>query len=235
MINVAVIEDEAEAAETLLRFLDRYGTESGHKFTAQHFLNAITFLEGYKPVYDVVFMDILLPSMNGMNASFRLRELDKKVKLVFVTNMVQFAIKGYAVDALDFIVKPVVYDAFAMKMDRIVRACAKSFGTEVYIPYDGSVKVVSANNIAYIEVINHDLYYHTDGGAIRARGSLSTVEKKLAADDFVRCNISCLMNLRYVRDVRGDNIFINGKTIRISRAKKKEFLRALACYLGKGV
>lgn len=233
MLNIAIVEDEAEAANTLSEFLGRYAEESGAKFTVKHFLNAITFLEGYKPLYDVVFMDILLPAMDGMNASVRLRELDKKVTLVFVTNMVQFAVKGYEVEATDFIVKPVVYDSLVMKMDRIMRACSKNFGKEIYIPYDGSRKVVSVNSISHIEVMDHYLYYYTDEGAVRARGSLNELEKQLADDDFVRCSVSCLMNLRYVKEIQGDTVLINGQTVRISRAKKKEFLRALANYLGK--
>lgn len=234
MIKVAIVEDEKEPAETLTSYLERYGQEEDSRFDITHFTNAVTLLDGYKPAYDVIFMDVLLPDMNGMDAAAKLRELDKKIILVFVTNMAQFAVKGYEVDALDFIVKPLTYDSFAMKMERIMRARSRNFGKVLKIFYDGNVKLISVNEVSRIEVMNHDLYYHTDAGVVRARGSLGELEKQLQPYDFVRCSVSCLVNLRYVKDICGDNIYIGGEAVRISRAKKKEFLQRLADYLGKG-
>ena len=68
--------------------------------------------------YDIVFMDIELPGINGMEAAHRLREIDQQVILIFVTNMAQFAVKGYEVDALDYIIKPAQYGPLSIKLDR---------------------------------------------------------------------------------------------------------------------
>lgn len=87
MINVAIVEDEQEAVEYLSDCLHRYGEKTGETFSFTHFPEPITFLEKYKPVYDLVFMDIRMPMMDGMQAAKKLREADTSVLLVFVTRM----------------------------------------------------------------------------------------------------------------------------------------------------
>ncbi len=72
--------------------------------------------EHYRADYDIVFMDIELPGINGMEAAHRLREIDQQVILIFVTNMAQFAVKGYEVDALDYIIKPAQYGPLSIKL-----------------------------------------------------------------------------------------------------------------------
>lgn len=120
MKNIAIIEDEEEALARIRGYLERFSSESGESFRIVVYGNAIDFLEKYKPNYDIVFMDIKLPNMDGMEAAKKLRALDRFVALVFVTNMKQFAVKGYEVDALDFIVKPVKYPDFVLKLQRVL-------------------------------------------------------------------------------------------------------------------
>ena len=114
MINVAIVEDEQEAVEYLSDCLHRYGEKTGETFSFTHFPEPITFLEKYKPVYDLVFMDIRMPMMDGMQAAKKLREADTSVLLVFVTRMGDYAIQGYDVGATAFIKKPISYFDFEM-------------------------------------------------------------------------------------------------------------------------
>ena len=115
MKRIAVVEDEDKAAELLCSYIDRYSRESGQEFEVVRFPTAVQFLAEYKAVYAVVFMDIQMPQMNGMDAAVELRKVDKSVSLVFITNLVQYAQKGYEVDAVGFLVKPVSYFDFSLK------------------------------------------------------------------------------------------------------------------------
>ena len=120
MYRIALVEDELDAADALAAFLDRYAQERGLDFALARFTNAMDF-ELTKESFDLVFMDIQMPGINGMEAAHLLRTYDEVTPIVFVTNLAQYAVRGYEVDALDFIVKPVTYFNFRMRMDKAMR------------------------------------------------------------------------------------------------------------------
>lgn len=233
MLNIAIIEDEDTAAEELTRFIKQYGRETNQLFHITRFPYATSLLKNYKPIYDIIFMDILLPNMNGMEASVRLRELDQNVVLVFVTNMANFAVKGYEVDALDFIIKPVGYDSFAMKMSKAVTAAARRKSYDIAIPLDGAMKIISAYRVYYIEADKHYLIYYTEEGNFRARGTLSTLENNLIPEKFFRCNSCYLVNMKFITEVEGNTVVVGPGKLKISRARKKDFMNALTNYFGR--
>lgn len=235
MLNFAVVEDEDSAADTLTGYIRKYCAANNIQSNVIRFASAAEMLKNYKPVYDVIFMDIMLPNLNGMEAAKRLRNLDGEVVLIFVTNMANFAVKGYEVDALDFIIKPVVYDSFVMKMKKAVNVAYRSRSVGVKIQMDGSIKLIAASKIYYIEVSRHNLVYHTEEGDFNERGTLSGLAKQLAGENFVLCNVCFLVNLKYVTEIIGDNVTVAGHTLKISRARKKEFLQSLTNFLGRSV
>lgn len=231
---VAIVEDEEKAAQDLKSCLERLGAQMGQEFQITHYSDAKVFLWQYEPVFDLIFMDIRMPGIDGMTAAEKLREKDTVTTLVFVTSMVQYAIKGYAVDATDFIVKPVQYAAFSMRMKRVLRAMQQRRGTSIAISTDGGSRIIPSNSVYYVEVINHQVIYHTDQGCFTVRGKLGDVEQQLPADAFFRCSISYLINLRYVTMMNSGSVIVAGDEIKVSRAKRKELAAALAVYMGKG-
>lgn len=234
-LRVAIVEDEQMAARDLENCLNRYARERGFSCAVEYFCNGKLFLEQYTPRYDLIFMDIRMPEVDGMSAARRLRELDSVTTLVFVTSMVQYAVKGYEVEALDFIVKPVRYSSFEMKMRRILQAVEMKKGREVLLNVGGTVRVLPSASIYYVEVMDHDLTYHTDQGDFTVRGKLSAVEQQLPGEAFFRCSTSYLINLQHVRRLTGDVVQVGEWELRVSRGKKKELLAALAAFLGKGM
>ena len=234
MINVAIVEDERDAEEVLRGYFARYTQEKGEGFNIVSYSNLITFLAGYKPNFDLVMMDIDLPDMDGMKVSHKLREIDTSVSIVFVTNMAQFAIKGYEVDAADFIVKPVSYYDFALKIGRIAGRIKARSGAKVMVPIDDALKCLPAAEIKYVEVIKHKVIYHTTSGELESWGSLKKIEAELAGAGFAKCNNCYLVNLRYVSGVRGFSAYVDGEELQISHPKRRDFMSALNNYLGGG-
>lgn len=233
-IDVAIVEDNMPAAQELERCLTSFGQENGHVFSISHFGEAGSFLKDYQPRYDVIFMDIKMPGIDGMSAAEQLRQVDQATMLIFVTSMVQYAVQGYDVNAFDFIVKPVNPTAFEMKLKRAVRALSLKKGNDLTLNAGGVTRVLSSSSIWYIEVMDHDLTYHTDQGIFSVRGKLSAVEQKLPPGSFFRCSVSYLINLRYVTQFTGEQVCVAGDWLRVSRAKKKELASAVAAYLGQG-
>ncbi len=126
MYNIAVVDDDASDRGEILGHLERYRREKDKSFTVTEFDNVVKFLEGYNPAYDIVFIDIQMPYLDGMTAAEKLREVDSVVPLVFITNMVKYAVKGYSVDAADFVVKPIAYGGFSVMLDKVLRLADKN-------------------------------------------------------------------------------------------------------------
>ena len=234
-LRTAIVEDEDAAARDLEECLKRYCGKRGITCSTERFRDGRAFLEQYSPRYDLIFMDIRMPEVDGMAAAQRLRELDRVTALVFVTSMVQYAVKGYEVEALDFIVKPVRYPSFEMKMRRILQAVDLKKGREVLLSVGGTVRVLTSSSIYYVEVMDHDLTYHTSQGDVTVRGKLSGVEQQLPREVFFRCSTSYLINLQHVRQLTGDTVLVGDRELRVSRGRKKELMAALAACLGRGV
>lgn len=233
--SIAVVEDSPAEAETLRRHFTRYTEERGVPFHVTYFTSGEEFLSKYRPIYDLVFMDIGLPKMTGMEAAARLRDMDKSVTLIFVTNMAQFAVKGYEVDAFDFVVKPVSYSNFALKLHRALNKLNTRRDTEVVISLSDQILRLSASRIKYIEISGHNMVYHTTDGPIHAYGNLKDAEASLNSPMFVRCNNCYLVNLNYVQAIRGYTAVVDGDELQISRPRRKAFVQALNDYLGGGI
>lgn len=233
--NVAIVEDTQSEADNLREYFSRYAQEKGMEFKITHFPSAEQFLDKYNPVYDLVLMDIGLPKINGMEAAALLREVDETVTLIFVTNMAQFAVRGYEVDAFDFVVKPVSYSNFALKLQRALNKLGTRKDTEVIISISDGLYRISSSQIKYIEISGHKMIYHTTNGTIKAYGNLKEVESILNGKMFVRCNSCYLVNLNFVHAIRGYMVVVDTDELQISRPRKKAFVQAVNDYLGGGI
>ncbi len=234
MNKIAIVEDERQHADTLRDYLLRFAQERGAAFEIAVFGNAVSFLENYAGTYDIVFMDIRMPYMNGMDAAHRLRELDKTVILIFITSLTQYAVDGYEVNALNYIVKPVSYPDFALKFSKAYERLRAENNNRIALPTERGMIRLQPEEIAYCEVRGHQTIYHTARGDFTHYETLRSAEQKLADNGFCKCNHCYLVNLRYVQSLCGDEIAVCYGTrtdkLAVSRNKKKAFGEALKAY-----
>lgn len=227
-MNIAVVEDETLAAQSLRDKIERYSKEFGCEFNVVRFPNAQEFLRDYKAIYAVVFMDIQMPKMNGMDAAFKLRELDKSVSLVFITSLMQYAQKGYEVDAVGYLLKPVGYYDFSLKFRKALDTYVMNAEHSLVLEVAGGMRRISCDKLMYVEIIKHRLYYHTVDGVAETTGVLSAAEKELEAFGFLRCNNCYLVNPRFVVDVKGSVVTVGTEKLTVSRPRRAAFLTKLA-------
>ena len=120
MINIAIVEDEAMYAKQLQEFLLQYQKENGEVFNITVYSDGDQIVHKYKSQFDIILMDVEMKFMDGMSAAEEIRKVDTEVVIIFITNMAQYAIQGYEVDALDYILKPISYFAFSQRIQRAV-------------------------------------------------------------------------------------------------------------------
>jgi len=149
MAKIAVVEDNDAMRAQLCGFIAQYAQESGHQLDVTAFSDGAQLVEPYRPGFDIIFLDIEMPKLGGMPTAERIRRQDPDVVLVFVTNMAQYAIRGYEVDALDFVLKPVSYYQFSTKLER-------AFGKRkpaIALLY--RIRIRSAHNVTTCRTIYH--------------------------------------------------------------------------------
>lgn len=239
--KIAVVDDEEEAFNILKGYFDEYAKEHDVQFDCTWFSNPIVFLTSYAAHYDILFLDVAMPHMNGIEAAHKIRQVDTDLLIVFVTNMKQYAIRGYEVDADDFILKPISYYDFTMKLDRVRQKIEnRRMATKIRINDGGTLRFLPVSDIRYIEVARHQLVYHTVEKDYEVRGTLSAVENFLCRNNFARVNKYCIVNLYFIDGIDGYTLYIsNGEKksdeTTISRQRKKEFIQTLNSYLGAGL
>ena len=173
--KIAVVDDDAEAVKKLCGYIDRYGGESGKIFDVKTFSNLSVLLSEYRNGYDILFMDVELPDGSGIDAAGEIRKRDEDVIIVFVTNMAQFAVRGYEVRAMDYVVKPISYYNFASKFGAALAALDKRRDVYVWISNKEGKTRLNAAQIVYVEVYQHMLVYHTVNGATLDTGDAKVV------------------------------------------------------------
>lgn len=228
MIRIAIVEDDEAYAENLLTLVSRYQQEKKQELTADRFADAESFLSHHPEIFDIVFFDIELPGESGMEAAKAFRELSKSSVVVFVTNMSQFAVEGYKVDALDYLLKPVTYPEFSTLLTRILKILVRRDLPALSVKTKDGVIVLKLNEIIYLQVRDHALIYHTEKGDYSTWATLKESEGPLLAHGFFRVSNQVLLNLRHVENIQGTTIVLsNGDHLEISLSKLPEFTQLL--------
>ncbi len=233
MLQIAVIEDSGADLETLVNYLEQYKTEKKPDIFVRCYSDALSFLRDGQAEPDIILMDILLPDMSGMEAARKYRERDETACLIFVTNMADFAVEGYQVNALDYLLKPVDYQRFEMTMGKAVRYCSTKQHHVLSVHTQEGQLRLAMSDIYFIRSFKHYVYIMTAEKEYRVRSSMREMEQQLDDSMFFRCDNSYIVNLTYVEQVTKDTARVDTWDIPVSRMRRKDFVNAFNCYLGE--
>lgn len=235
MIRIAIVEDEASYAEQLKEYLRRYEKEQSETFQITIFSDGDQIVHKYKSDFDIILMDVEMKFMDGMSAAEEIRKVDTEVVIIFITNMAQYAIRGYAVDALDYVLKPVSYFAFSERLKRAIERMHRRESKCIMVNIKGGTVRLNIANIFYVDSQGHTLILHTILGNYETTGTMREMEEKLKDLNFCRGNKGYLINLQHVDGIQDGCAMVRGEKLLLSRAKRKEFMEALTEYWGEVV
>lgn len=234
-MRVAVLDDTREDAQRLLDYITRYQEEQKCLIQTDIYHASIDFLEEYQSQYDVIFLDIEMPGEDGLNVAHEIRKKDTAVGIIFVTNIAQYAIHGYEVNAIDFIVKPVGYFLFAEKLEKAMHFSKRRKKHDLVVNDEEGIYRIPIEEVYYIKKDRNDLIYYTSQGELKERGTIRMMKEKLAGLAFEECNSGCLVNLSQVRRIGKEDILVGSFSVPLSRRMKKQFAQSYIDYLGGGI
>ena len=233
-MKIAVVDDNPKDGSRIKQYIERYALEQDQKFQVFLYASGLDFLDDMERNFDVVFMDIEMLHLDGIETARKMRERDDTTILIFITNLAQYAIHGYEVGALDYILKPVSYFTFSQKFGRAVAKLKKrSSRKQVTVPVKGGVMRMELSEIHYIESEGHNLVYHTKDGDHISSGTMKAVETAMEGMDFSRINKCYLVNLEHVDGVRDKYAIVHNDRLLISRPRMKQFMQELTRYWGE--
>jgi DNA-binding LytR/AlgR family response regulator len=232
-LRALVVDDELPALEEL-SWLLRQDERIGEVRTASSGTEALRALEE-GPV-DVVFSDINMPGLDGMDLARVIARFAQRPRIVFVTAYDQHAVDAFAVDATDYVMKPVRPDRLAEAVRRVVEgapepteaAAGQTEPDDETIPVElgGVTRFISRSQIRYAQAQGDYARLHTDTGSHLVRIPLSTLEERWGPAGFVRIHRSTLVALTHVREVRMEHgrctVVLDGAELQVSRRHTRE-------------
>lgn len=234
MISIAICDDSANMVHSLDENIRVYASKSGMEIRTFLYRNGAELLADYSGKFDLIFLDIKMPGMNGIEVAGNIRKKDKSVIIIFLTSLVQYALDGYKVNAANYLVKPVSQSRLNAELDRWIREIGQK--EEPYICLhndDGNFKVL-IKDISFMETFNRNLLVHTDQQNILCYRKMKDMEKEVMPYGFARNHSSYLVNLFYVSSIeKNDLTLTTGDRLPLSKTKKKEFMEKLAEYWGR--
>lgn len=236
MIRIAYCDDRRDALEELKRHLDRFMDENrALEITCDAFESATELLSRISAgaFYDLIFLDIVMPVISGIDAAQEIYANNKVTQFVFLTTSKEFAVDAYAVEALDYLVKPIDAAGFRRAMQRFFAKGRNMETEELLVTERSGFAKVPLHMLCYVEVYDHYLFYHlADGSTLKSREKLSVLEEKLCGNNrFVKPHRSYIVNMEYVQRIDPTSLGLrNGSNIPISKANYKAVADAFLKY-----
>jgi two-component system response regulator LytT len=234
-MRIAVVDDNSDDLNLLSQYLATYKKKSFVQLDIQVYHSGLDLLEEYDANFDVLFLDVEMPGVNGMDLAKEIRRVDESVGIIFVTNMAQYAIKGYEVNAIDFMIKPITYFNFTQKLEKAIYFSKNREEKELLLNTENGIMRMKVSCIYYIEKNKNYLLYHTKKGVFTERGTMQTIRRELEGNTFYECMTGCLVNLKFVQKIGRDSVFLETEELPMSRRMKKEFIQHFADYIGGNI
>lgn len=232
MIKIAIVEDTPEQRAQLRGYVEDFFAQHGEPVQVLEYPDGQAIVEAYPDEVQLLLLDIDMPRMNGMDAAQAIRERDEQVLIVFITNLIQYAVRGYAVDAMDFLIKPVTAYSCRATFSRVLKKLRQRRGQRIEVKCHKNTLVVNLGELLYAETQGRALLLHLQSGPLTVSESIQSFEERTRGMALFRCHNSFLVNLAFVDRLEKTDAVVAGQRIPISKYRRSGFLQAMADYMG---
>ena len=232
-MTIAIVDDSSKDLSLLYEYICRYCSEHKIHVQVKEFTNEGTFLRTLKTEqYSLVFLDIFMQSLNGIQIAKEIKKLNPKCQIIFSTSSREHAVKAFRLHALDYLVKPYTYAQLEDALNRFEKVAAK-FAHYIELKEGRYQTRILITDIMYVDYHNHYIQVHTTSSVIRSYMSFGEFSPLLAPyGQFLWCYRNCMVNMDYVESW-DDNDFIlkNEERIPIFKSQRRGIIQAYSNYI----
>lgn len=240
VIKVGLCDDIVDFNKKMESHIEKYGKENhiGVKIIS-YGSGSQLLLNFQKGKFDIIFLDVSMPELDGFETAEQIRCMDENVSIVFCTSYytISNAGKGFEVAAEDFLAKPLLYKKVENILDKVYKRKLLCAEEKLFLKCQDGLITLQISDIIYIQTRNKVLILHTIFGDVQSNQRMVELEKRLSKKLFFRCHNSYIVNFDYVEGFQNENVLVKYKNeqvreIPVSKYKKEEFMKALARYVG---
>ncbi len=232
MIRIALVEDEAEVRAQLQGYVQRHTRQYGTEFAVTEFADGMELLDDYRPVYDILFLDVEMKHLDGMETARRVRGAGQGRHHRFYHEYGTVCHRRVRGGRAGLCAQAGALFAFSQQLRKAEEQLRRRARHYLALPVEGGMRRLDSSLIYYLESEGHRVHFYTEEGDFVAAGTLKAFEEKLAERPFARCNSGYLVNLAQVKSVQQGMVQVGPYELQVSRPRRKAFLAALADHIG---
>lgn len=231
LLSIAVCDDMPVECVDIANQIELILKQMNIEFVIKRFFGGQELL-GSEESFDIIFLDIKMPEINGMNLAKKLRSQEKQSLIIFVTAFSQYVFDAYDVEAFHYLVKPIKHEKLKRVLEKAVRKSDNNTEDFLIIFTERKTKKILLRDILYIESVGRIAKIHCKDGVVETYEQIGMLKEKLWDKFFFMCHKSFLVNLAYVDTFNKTEICMeNGDKIIIAKRRWEEFQKEILSYM----
>jgi len=231
LITICICDDDGVSRELVKNLCTKMMDEQGLEGRFFEYKNAESFVMGCPSNPDILFLDVIMGKMTGIEAAKEIRKENTAVTIVFMSNYATYAVEGYSVQAYRYLLKPIVGQRFHDEMFDVFERLAMRRRNVFTVKNEQGTFAIDPGKVIYVETSgSKTVCLHTVDGQVNCRDSLKKWDNAFTGMGFFRCHSAYLVNLAYVQEVLANDVLklSGGETLAVSRHRRAKLIEALA-------
>ena len=231
MIHIAICDDEKQMSDHIRTLVSDFFRKKNREISLRTFLSGEELLN-YDGQIDILFLDIQMKDIDGMETARRLRADKFQGFLIFITVLKEMVFQSFEVQAYDYLVKPIDKKQFERTMERLYASMQNASEDSLLVQKGYEGRIIPKDGIVFCEIIDRKIYLNlASGEVVDYYERIENLETKLGSH-FFRCHRSYLINLKHLKGYKNGTAYMdNGKEVPVSRLRSREFSGVVLQYM----